>query len=330
MVRTPRVIAGLVRNHQRALRERGRISGNNLVLATIILGATQPPAAAFLLLAVAIPLIASLASEPCDLPRVRLLPLPPAMERLVRIVPLVADPLLLVPLAGGLFLGRRALPWAGLLIAALLGIRWLSAWIRNHRGTFRRPKLPGRFPGLLAAFLLEPLRLLDTWAAVIVSLAGLEYRIHAESPNAFALTAASLLVVLCLSTSAQRPFAQEGPEGYARLRLMPLRAWQILLLKDAAFLAILLPLVAPLSLPAGVGAGLAVLSVGQFASPKHPEVDQAAWQFSHGHPVPLGLVQIAALAITGAAIHHGVPGTWPSLLVIWIASLAWASKRMDG
>jgi len=74
--------------------------------------------------------------------------------------------------------------------------------------------------------------------------------------------AMTVLVVVALSSYAQCLFGLDGAGGWSRYRLLPLRGWQILAAKDAAFLLVTAVLVAPLAPLAGMGAALVALAMG--------------------------------------------------------------------
>ena len=111
----------------------------------------------------------------------------------------------------------------------------------------------------------------------------------------------TLLIVLALSSYSQCLFGLEGRAGLARYHLLPLSGWHVLAAKDAAFLAVAVPLILPLAPLAGTGAALIVLAMGHGPSVTHIR-PQTRWRFSTGSSVGLGLLQAMMMAIAGSAI----------------------------
>ena len=98
-------------------------------------------------------------------------------------------------------------------------------------------------------------------------------------PEAF--MAMTVLVVGAMSSYAQCLFGLDGEGGLSRYRLLPVRGWQLLLAKDAAFLAVVIPLTLPLAVLPGIGAALVALAVGHAPAVEHPR-PQTRWRFSTG------------------------------------------------
>ena len=82
--------------------------------------------------------------------------------------------------------------------------------------------------------------------------------------------AMTVLVVGAMSSYAQCLFGLDGEGGLSRYRLLPVRGWQLLLAKDAAFLAVVVPLTLPLAVLPGIGAALVALAVGHAPAVEHP------------------------------------------------------------
>ena len=128
-----------------------------------------------------------------------------------------------------------------------------------------------------------------------------------------ALPILSMVVVVALSTSAQVLIGLDGA-GAQRYRLMPLKGWRILLAKDAAFMIVLLVLIAPLEIPASLtggtrGAGYRTSTAAMEAVP------QIRWRFTSGVIWPAGVFQIFAIFAVGMGVlrfgccFFGLP--WP-------------------
>ena len=114
--------------------------------------------------------------------------------------------------------------------------------------------------------------------------------------------AMTVLVVGAMSSYAQCLFGLDGEGGLSRYRLLPVRGWQLLLAKDAAFLAVVIPLTLPLAVLPGIGAALVALAVGHAPAVEHPR-PQTRWRFSTGGALGNGVIQLVALAMTASGIY---------------------------
>ncbi len=332
MARLATLSAGLIRDHTRGLLAHGGMAGNNLVLAMILLAVAGSPVA-FLVAVVGLPLLLAMASEgrPEQAERLALLPLSNREHALLRWATRLADPVVALLVILGLLAGRRGVAVVGSLLLAVLATRLVSnRWRHRSPGpSFHLTALPGPCTGLLGVFLGGMLRTLDFYAALLVAAAGLLYRIETPVPHPAALMGASLMVTLCLSTCTQRLFAPEGPQGLARLRLLPLRGWHLLLLKDTAFLLILLPLVSPFSLSSGLAGGLVSLGLGHLRSLRPSGRPQRPWQFLTGTTMGFSAVQVSSLFVAGIVAQTRALWVLPLCLILNLATLAWAGRRME-
>lgn len=146
------------------------------------------------------------------------------------------------------------------------------------------------------------LSILDTWVAIVLAVAGTVWRLAATHPDPEAFPIVAMLVALALSTYAQCLFALDGSGAVTRYRRLAMRDWQILCAKDAAWLALLCVLAAPLSLPSGLAFGLTALSIGHFPSMRHcPPLHRR--RFAGGR-VFYRVVEIAAGAMLGFAAYR--------------------------
>jgi hypothetical protein len=185
------------------------------------------------------------------------------------------------------------------------------------------PALPGPLGQLIRKNIREMLSTLDFYCALILSLATLAWRVAGRLPSE-ALMPVSVLVVLAFSSYAQSLFGLDGRGGLARYRLLPLRGWQILAAKDAAFLLVLIPLTLPLAPLAALGAAFVALATGRAESIDHLRV-QTRWRFSTGGSIAAGLVQAALMAAAASAI------IFSSVLFLIPCAAAWiASTRIYG
>jgi hypothetical protein len=326
------LIRALAADQSRAFRSYGRVAKNNLAGLALLLAVLSPMAASLLLMVLCLPMLAASQREPTalGLERLALLPLTRGDQVLIAAAGIAAEPLIWLLLGLVLLGGSRVWGLAGALVAIALLAKLIFAWGRKRLRPLgaQFPTLPGRFGPFLASFIQAPLRTLDFYAALLLALAGWVYRLSETTPNPTALAAISLLVVVAFSTYAQTLFDLEGPEGLARFRLLPLPGWKLLLLKDAAYLLVLLPLLLPLAPVVGCAAALGALAAGHAASVKHPS-HQAPWHFMNSASLGHGLAQGALILALGSLAHRlGTMALLPGLFLLAI-SLAWYGRSLD-
>ena len=281
---------------------------------------------------------------------------------LVLLFPLSTDPLRKVPPsrlslwpldAGERWLLRLASPWINPLT---WGIAALAIWgagrtislnllvilaglfaavflvsalpLPNGSGLWRRmPPFPGPLNQLIRKNLREILATLDFYCALILSAAVLLYRIFVPGLPREALLAMTVLVVAAMSSYAQCLFGLDGEGGLSRYRLLPVSGWQLLLAKDAAFFAAVIPLTLPLAPLAGFGGALVALAVGHAPAVGHPR-EQTRWRFSTGAALGNGLVQMVAIAMTASSIFSTSLWFLPLAAVAWAVSLWWYGSKL--
>jgi hypothetical protein len=167
------------------------------------------------------------------------------------------------------------------------------------------------------------LTLLDPYLALVISACGAGWRVFGKV-DAGAPLILSLLVAVAMSTYAQCLFALETGAGMTRYRLLPLRGWQILIAKDAAFLGVLLLLTVPLDAGAGLAFGLAALAIGRYPSLK-VHLPQRRWRFSSGR-VLFGVLQ----GVVGATLgFHAVRGGLAIASTMYAAALYLGGRSWD-
>jgi hypothetical protein len=190
------------------------------------------------------------------------------------------------------------------------------------------PRLPGRLGGLVRKDIRQMLVVLDCYIALVVSAAGLIFRLsgRATDPEAFPILA--MIVVLALSTYAQCLFGLDLDSGWTRYRMLPLRGWYILLAKGIAFLLVAFVLVLPLDPAAGIAAALAALAVGQHAS-VHTPVHQHRWRFTGGTLFPNGFVQVVAIFGAGLGVRRQGAIWLLAAAVLYAASLSFYGRAWD-
>ena len=219
--------------------------------------------------------------------------------------------------------------WA--LIAALFAAAFLISSLPLPRGggMFRRvPSFPGSLDQLVRKNVREILSTLDFYCAAILSVSVLAFRIFARDLPQEALMAMTVLVVGALSSYAQCLFGLDGEGGLSRYRLLPVRGWQLLLAKDAAFLAALIPLLIPVAPVAGFGGALAVLAVGHAPSVGHPR-EQTRWRFTTGAALGNGLVQMIAMAMTISSIFSSSLWFLAPAAGAWAVSIWWYGRELE-
>jgi hypothetical protein len=183
----------------------------------------------------------------------------------------------------------------------------------------RVPGFPGPLDQLVRKNLREILSTLDFYCAAVLSLSVLAWRLWGPELPHEAFMAMTVLTVGAVSSYAQCLFGLDGEGGLSRYRLLPVRGWQLLLAKDAAYLIALFPLALPLAPLAALGGALVVLAIGHAPSVEHPS-EQTRWRFSMGGALGNGIVQMVALAMTVSSIFS------MSVLFLLPAALAWAGS----
>jgi hypothetical protein len=106
------------------------------------------------------------------------------------------------------------------------------------------------------------------------------------------------------------------------------RGWQLLLAKDAAFLAVVIPLTLPLAVLPGIGGALVALAVGHSPAVEHPR-PQTRWRFSTGGALGNGAIQLVALAMMASAIFSTSAWFLAVALAAWAISLAWYGRDVE-
>lgn len=311
------------------------IAGNNFALFAGVL-MLQPQSAQFFLLLLGLLLLGPLSSDPlARVPAVRFA-LWPLSER-ERIAVRAASPAL-SPMAW------LALPilWhsAGLQVAMLavgVGVAMqavAAVWKRftakrPYRNPFRFvPALPGALGALMQKDLRQMLSMLDPWLALLLSITGVCARIWVPTLDPEARTILALIVAVALSTYAQSLFGLDGRAGRERLRLLPLKGWQILAAKDAAYLAVVLVLTAPLAPLAGLAAGMIALGVGHWASIEKP-LPQARWRFTGAEILPMGLYQMVPMFTIGVATARSSVWYLAPAVAFFMGSIWWCGRIWD-
>ncbi len=304
------VLSAVARAQWRSLRSLGSITGNNFFLFVLLL-MQQPSSAIFLSLLIGALILFPLSADPLRaVPKERLAlwPFSPSKLAVIRIGSVVLSPAAWV-VAGLLVWGTRAvvaLQFAVLVAIVQLGLVLTDRWGRRAprlNPLWWVPPMPGRLGGLIRKDIRQILCTLDFWIALLLAATGAGYRWLANTPELSAMPVLSIMVVLALSTIAQCLFGIDGPGGFERYRLFPVRGWRFLLAKDAAFLLVATPLVLPLDVVAGLTAAFVSLAIGHDASVRRP-IAQQRWRFTSGRLVPVGLIQAIGLFSAGIAANR--------------------------
>ncbi|MCU1232212.1 MAG: hypothetical protein JWP63_179 [Candidatus Solibacter sp.] len=220
----------------------------------------------------------------------------------------------LVAMIAGLFIAVFS-------ISALPIPRGLGLWRRV-------PEFPGPLNQLVRKNLREILSTLDLYCALILSAAAVLSRFLVRDLPREAMLAMTVLVVAAMSSYAQCLFGLDGEGGLSRYRLLPVRGWQLLLAKDAAFLAVMIPLTLGLAPLAGLGASLVALAIGHAPAVEHPR-EQTRWRFSTGGALGNGLVQIVGIAMTASSIFATSILFLPLAAAIWAGSVWWYGRELE-
>ena len=217
-------------------------------------------------------------------------------------------------LAAGLFA-------AGFLLSDLSFISTQSVWRAI-------PHFPGPLNQLIRKNLREMLSTLDFYCALLLSLSAVTYRAIGTALPAEGLLAITVLIVLALSSYAQCLFGLDGAGGLGRYRLLPLRGWQVLAAKDAAFLLVTIPLTLPLAPLAAAGAALVALALGHEPSVGRPR-KQTRWRFSSGASLVFGLGQAVLMTMAAAGIFFSSPLALIPCAGVWALSLWHYGRVME-
>jgi hypothetical protein len=308
------------------------LAGNNFFLLTAYLLRT---AGTFVYLIMALVVLFPLSTDPLrKIPpsRLALWPLPRRERWILRLASPWINPLtwglagLAVWGAGRVLTVGMWAAIAGLFAAAFL----ISAVpLPDGKGMWRRvPRFPGPLNQLVRKNLREIVTTLDFYCALLLSAVMLAYRVFGPALPPEAFLAMTVLVVGAMSSYAQCLFGLDGEGGLSRCRLLPVRGWQLLLAKDVAFLAVVIPLTLPLAVLPGIGAALVTLAVGHSPSVERPR-PQTRWRFSTGGALGNGAIQLLALAMTASAIFSTSAWFLAAAVAAWVVSVWWYGRHVE-
>ncbi len=332
MARLAAILAALAKLSWRDLRRFNSLGTNNFFLFAMLIFAMQP-ANAFLPMVLGLILLFPLSADPLGkVPVDRLGNWPLSSgERLT----LRGASLLMSPIAW-ITLGLMA--WSIRSQAGSLDVGWrfLALGAGIALVTYLFTALPARIPQLnlmrlitvrhhtLAALMAKNTRelfgVLDTYLAFVLALAGSLYRLLSAKLDGEALFGVSILVVLAFSTIAQSLLALDGPSGFVRYQLMPLRGWQILLAKDLPLLLVAVLFTLTLSPLASLAGMLGALAVGHHASVVKPR-QQKRWRFASGAGIETSIVQIVLMIGASTVVHRVDARLLLVVLAAWAGSI---------
>jgi hypothetical protein len=324
-----KALAKALRRDQSTLQS---VVGNNFFIVSALL---LQKAGTFIYLIIGLVLLFPLSTDPLrKIPRSRLelWPLDSRERHLLRALSPWVNPMTWALAALAVWAARGQVTlgiWA--LAAGVVAAGFLLSELPGGpaHGLFRRvPNFPGPLNQLVRKNIREILATLDFYCALLLAAVAAAWRLSGKQLPAEALMPLTVLVVLAFSSYAQCLFGLDGRGGRSRYRLLPLRGWQILAAKDAAFLAIVIPLTIPLAPLAGIGSALIALAVGHESSVNQSR-PQARWRFSSGAGIFYGLFQAAAMAMAAAGIFYNGSFVLAPCIVAWALSLWWYGRVLD-
>jgi hypothetical protein len=330
------ILRALGRAVWRDLRTCHSITANNFFLFAVLVAYQQVESALFFTLVMGLLLLFPLSADPLSkVPRERLESWPLEARRRValRLASIALSPAGWITVA---LVAKTARPLVGLgfllLAVVIQSLTVLGARLAARAPGFdlrrRIPRLPGVLGSLIRKDLRQILTTLDFYVAMLVSLAGIAYRLADPGADREAFPILAAVVVLALSTYGQCLFGLDLPSGWDRYRLLPLGGWFILLAKGITVLLVMLALTLPLEPNAGAAAGLAALAVGHHASVRS-RVPQSRWRFTGGTLFPTGLVQVVCIFGAGMGGHRQ-PLVWlPAAGASYAASLWYYGKVLS-
>lgn len=332
MARIPAILKSLATAYRRDQKSLESVVGNNFFLVTALL---LQKAGIFIYLLIGFVLLFPLSTDPLrkiPVSRLALWPLSRRDHWILRAVSPWVNPISWVVAGLAVWAARGHVTfglWA--LVAGLFASGFVLSDLPLAPGRaiwLRVPNFPGAWNQLVRKNVREILSTLDFYCAVLLCLSAIAFRLAGIQLPAEALVAITVLSILALSSYAQCLFGLDGEGGLKRYRLLPLRGWQILAAKDAAFLLIATLLALPVAPLAGIAAALIALALGHSPSVTQPR-DQIRWRFSTGVNLGFGLLQAAAMAMAASATYYTSPLVALACVPVWAGSLWYYGRELE-
>jgi hypothetical protein len=328
MARIATVLGALWTAVRRDAKSIGSFSSNNFFIvgaAFLFLG--DPGAFVSLNLVVVVILIFPLSTDPLrKIPPIRLAlwPLTNQERWLLRILSPWLNPIAWLLGALALWKGITISLWAAIAGIFIVAFFMPSLPLGRWKGIWRAmPTFPGPLNQLVRKDLRQTLSSLDFYCALGWSVFATITRATGRLPPD-ARVPITIVIVLALSTIALNLFGPDGEPGMNRYRLLPLRGWQILLAKDAAFLLIAALMTISLAPSAGISAALTALALGHYDSValRHPET---RWRFRTSESFGRSILQVILLIVAGA----GGPFGFLAAIALYAGSTWWFGRVLE-
>ena len=332
MARLFAILKAVAQAFQRGEKSFGSLAGNNFFLVAALF---LQKAGSFLFLIMGLVILFPLSTDPMrkvPASRLALWPLENRDYWLLRLLTPWVNPMTWLIVALAVWAARGSVTvglWG--LAAGLFAAGFAISELPLPRGAaiFRGvPHFPGPLDQLIRKNLRELLSTLDFYCALLLSVATLAYRVSGHALPDEAFMAMTVLVVVALSSYAQCMFGLDGVGGLSRYKLLPVRGWQILAAKDAAFLLVSVVLILPMAPLPGLGASLVALAFGRRPSVEDPR-PQTRWRFSAGASPMYGIVQVVVLASAASSIFYTSKWIVVACALAWLGSLWWYGRRLE-
>ncbi len=333
MARVVAVLKALGRDLYRDQKSLGSVVGNNFFpISAFFLRA----AGAFVYLLIGLVLLFPLSTDPLrriPASRLALWPLERGERWALRALSPWVNPISWLIAALAMWAARGAVTaglWA--FVAGLVALAILVSNLSLPQGRslwLYVPGIPGRWRQLVRKNLREMLATLDFYCALLLCLSACLFRLFGGvADRRRRLLAMAVLILLALSSYAQCLFGLDGVHGLARYRLLPLRGWEALAAKDAAFLLLAIPLTLPFAPLPGLAAALIALAAGHKPTVQRHR-PQVRWRFSSGAPLFFGLYQVGLMVGAAAGVFFRGPFVLLACLLIWAWSLGYYGGQWD-